>query len=102
MNMTCDAWRGAILEHAAGDLAPHRMAAVERHLVECPACRAESAAWRLLADEARLAVRLAAPPVARAMGKVRAARPTPLTMCVGGSSQTPRNCAWARWPSCTR
>ena len=72
MNMTCDAWRGAILEHAAGDLAPHRMAAVERHLVECPACRAESAAWRLLADEARLAVRLAAPPVARAMGKVRA------------------------------
>jgi hypothetical protein len=72
MNMTCDAWRGAILEHAAGDLAPHRMAAVERHLVECPACRAESAAWRLLADEAQLAVRLPAPPVARAMGKVRA------------------------------
>jgi len=76
MNTNCDRWRDAILERAAGDLDLDGTARLDRHLAACPACRAESATWSLLADEARAASRLPAPPLAGAMSKVLAASAT--------------------------
>lgn len=72
MNMPCDRWHDAILERTAGDLDPEGVARLERHLAVCPDCRAESSAWRILAEEARDALRLPAPSAARAMSKVLA------------------------------
>lgn len=76
MNTNCDRWRDAILERAAGDLGLDGMARLDRHLAACPDCRAESATWSMLADEARAASHLPAPPLARAMSKMLAATAT--------------------------
>jgi anti-sigma factor RsiW len=51
--MSCRKWEKELALHAGGDLPRHRVAVVERHLSECPACsayvdalRAERRAWR--------------------------------------------------------
>lgn len=77
MTTNCDHWRDAILLRSAGELGSAGLAALDRHLADCPECRADAAAWQALALEARAAVRRAelsaAPPASLALGKVRAA-----------------------------
>lgn len=50
--MNCDAVRERLALWAGGDLPADELAAVDDHLAECPACRAEAEAWR--ADRERM------------------------------------------------